>query len=77
MRSLQQRKFDPDGVYVRRWVPELAKLPDEHLAEPWNAPDDVQQEAGCVIGRDYPKPLVDLKDSRAEAIERFGAQRDR
>jgi len=74
---LQQRKFDPDGVYVRRWVPELADLPDEHLAEPWETPDDVQEAAGCVVGRDYPEPLVDLKQSRAEAIERFGAQRDR
>ena len=73
---LQQGKFDPDGVYVRRWVPELAALPDKHLAAPWEAPEEVQEEAGCAIGRDYPEPLVDLKESRAEAIARFGEQRD-
>ena len=72
---LQQRKFDPDGVYVRRWIPELRDLPDAHLAEPWDAPEDVQRDAGCVIGDGYPEPLVDLKDSRAEAIEAFKRQR--
>jgi len=73
---LQQEKFDPDGTYVRRWVPELEGFPDKHLGEPWNAPDEVQREAGCVIGSDYPEPLVDLKESRAEAIARFSDQRD-
>jgi len=73
----QQQKFDPDGVYVRRWVPELRALPDKYLAEPWEAPAEVQREAGCVIGDDYPEPLVDLRESRAEAIERFQQQRDR
>jgi deoxyribodipyrimidine photo-lyase len=72
----QQGRFDPEGVYVRRWVPELSRLPDEHLAAPWEAPSEVQEEAGCVVGRDYPEPLVDLGKSRAEAIARFGAQRD-
>lgn len=72
----QQQRFDRDGVYVRRWVPELAVLPTEHLARPWEAPDEVQREAGCLIGVDYPEPLVDLADSRAEAIARFGGQRD-
>ena len=72
---LQQEKFGADGVYVRRWVPELADLPDEHLAAPWEAPEEIQEEAGCVIGTDYPAPLVDLKESRAEAISRFEDQR--
>ena len=39
----QQRKFDPDGVYVRRWVPELRDVPDERLAEPWTMSDDEQR----------------------------------
>ena len=67
----QQERFGADGVYVRRWVPELARLPDQHLAEPWLAPADVQEDAGCVIGSDYPEPLVDLGDSRREAIAHF------
>jgi deoxyribodipyrimidine photo-lyase len=71
----QQRRFDPDGTYVRRWVPELQRIPDGHLAEPWAAPEEVQREAGCMVGEDYPRPIVDLGESRAEAIARFGDQR--
>jgi deoxyribodipyrimidine photo-lyase len=71
----QQERFDPGGDYVRRWVPEIRGLPDRFLAAPWEAPDEVQEEAGCVIGDDYAEPLVDLTESRAEAIERFGEQR--
>ncbi len=71
----QQERFDKDGTYVRRWVPELEDFPDKYLAEPWEAPEEVQSEAGCVIGSDYPEPLVDLKESRQEAISRFGDQR--
>jgi deoxyribodipyrimidine photo-lyase len=67
----QQQRFDPAGSYVRRWVPELRDFPERHLTAPWEAPDDVQKQAGCVIGRDYPAPLVDLGRSREEAIARF------
>ncbi len=48
----QQRQFDPDGAYVRRWVPELRGVPDEELVEPWTMSADEQTAAGCVIGRD-------------------------
>jgi len=70
----QQARFDPDGTYVRRWVPELRDFPDQHLATPWAAPEAVQNEAGCVIGSAYPEPLVDLGESRREAISRFRDQ---
>jgi len=70
----QQSRFDPDGIYARRWVAEIRELPDEHLAAPWRAPAAVQEAAGCVIGRDYPEPLVDLGESRREAISRFRDQ---
>ena len=71
----QQEKFDPDGTYVRRWVPELSGLPDKHLAAPWEATGEVLDDAGIELGEDYPLPLVDLKESRAEAIEQFKQQR--
>jgi deoxyribodipyrimidine photo-lyase len=71
----QQRRFDPQGAYVRRWVPELRRLPDEHLPAPWEAPEAVLADAGVELGVDYPEPLVDLGASRAEAIERFRAAR--
>ncbi len=64
-------RFDPDGEYVRRYVPELRDVPDEYLAEPWEMPDEVQDEAGCVIGADYPEPMVDHKQARQEALERY------
>ena len=57
-------RFDPEGDYVRRYVPELREVPDEYLAEPWTMPVEVQREAGCVIGEDYPEPIVDHAEAR-------------
>jgi deoxyribodipyrimidine photo-lyase len=65
--------FDPHGHYVRRYVPELRAVPDEHLAEPWEMPDELQRECGCVIGEDYPEPIVDHRQARQAAFERYGA----
>ena len=66
-----QERYDPEGEYVRRHVPELAEVPDEYLSEPWTMPAEVQERAGCVIGRDYPEPIVDHAQARREAIERY------
>jgi deoxyribodipyrimidine photo-lyase len=67
----QQERFDPDGAYVRRYVPELERVPGRDLAEPWKMPAEVQEQAGCRIGRDYPRPIVDHAQARAEALERY------
>jgi deoxyribodipyrimidine photo-lyase len=67
----QQERFDPDGTYVRRYVPELADVPHRYLAEPWTMPEAVQAEVGCRIGTDYPAPIVDHRQARAEALERY------
>ena len=64
-------RFDPRGEYVRRYVPELRGVPDEYLREPWTMPDDVQRTAGCVIGEDYPEPIVDHREAREEAFARY------
>jgi deoxyribodipyrimidine photo-lyase len=69
--TLQQRRFDPDGSYVRRWVPELERVPADLLPEPWTMTDAQQRDAGCVIGRDYPAPIVDHAVERRRAIELF------
>ena len=61
----------PTGAYVRRYVPELAAVPDEHLGEPWEMPPEVQREVGCVIGEDYPEPMVDHRAARQDALERY------
>ena len=70
-----QERFDPRGEYVRRYVPELRDVPDDFLAEPWTMPDEVQRACGCLIGNDYPRPIVDRRAARREASERFGAAR--
>ncbi len=67
----QGRKFDPDGEYVRRYVPELAKLPNKFIHSPWEAPADVLESAGVVLGETYPEPVVDLKQSRERALAAF------
>lgn len=66
-------RYDPRGTYVRRYVPELKWVPDEYLAEPWTMPDELQQECKTVIGRDYPEPIVDHKEARERALERYRA----
>ena len=60
----QGKKFDPTGAYVRRWVPELARLPDTFIHEPWRAPDAVLRSAGVVLGETYPRPIVDHGQAR-------------
>ncbi|MGE0230658.1 MAG: FAD-binding domain-containing protein, partial [Flavobacteriaceae bacterium] len=64
----QGRKFDPAGVYVRRWCPELSKLPDKYLHAPFEAPVNVMEEAGITLGTDYPLPIVDHAEARKAAL---------
>jgi len=70
---IQGGRFDAQGAYVRRWVPELADMPDKWLHNPWEAPAEVLGAAGVRIGTDYPAPIVDLKTSRARALEAASA----
>jgi deoxyribodipyrimidine photo-lyase len=67
----QGQKFDSDGCYVRRFVPEIASLPDKYLFSPWEAPEDVLKEAGVKLGVTYPEPIVNLKISREAALEAY------
>ncbi|MCX2974308.1 deoxyribodipyrimidine photo-lyase [Halieaceae bacterium IMCC8485] len=70
---LQGKKFDGDGEYVRRWLPELAGLSDRDLQIPWEAPPLVLADAGVTLGSDYPFPIVDHKDARAAALAAYDA----
>jgi deoxyribodipyrimidine photo-lyase len=72
---LQGRMYDPDGAYVRRWLPELAAVPAGYVHEPWSMPVDVQRESGCIIGLNYPAPILDHGWARDRAIEFFGNAR--
>jgi deoxyribodipyrimidine photo-lyase len=69
--ALHMERYDPEGAYVRRYVPELRDVPDEHIREPWTMPGEVQRKCGCVIGQDYPEPIVDRKRAREEALARY------
>ncbi|HEY8128901.1 MAG TPA: FAD-binding domain-containing protein, partial [Hyphomicrobium sp.] len=75
---LQGEKFDPNGDYVRRWVPELAGLPVDAIHAPWTADAETLEQAGVVLGKSYPWPIVDHKEARGGALrayEQLKAQR--
>lgn len=62
---------DPDGVFIKKWVPELASIPIEYIAEPHKMPKSVQNQYGCVIGKDYPSPIVDHVEAYQAAKKRI------
>ncbi|MFZ4116110.1 MAG: cryptochrome/photolyase family protein [Chthoniobacterales bacterium] len=68
---LQGEKFDPEGTYTRRFVPELRAIPKKFLFKPWEAPLEVLKAAGVDLGKTYPKPIVDLATSRDKALEAY------
>jgi deoxyribodipyrimidine photo-lyase len=68
---LQGKKFDPDGAYVRRFVPELARLPDAHIHAPWEAPPALLAASGVGLGTNYPHPIIDLAAGRNRALAAF------
>mmetsp|Transcript_28797 Transcript_28797/g.65075 ORF Transcript_28797/g.65075 Transcript_28797/m.65075 type:complete len:170 (-) Transcript_28797:65-574(-) len=62
---------DPEGKYIREFVPELANMPSKYIYAPWEAPLEVQKAAKCIVGKDYPKPIVDHRKASGENIARF------
>jgi deoxyribodipyrimidine photo-lyase len=74
---LQGRRFDPDGSYVRRWVPELAGIAGAAIHDPWTLDPNAQAQAGVRIGVDYPAPIVDHAEARARALEVYAATKAR
>jgi deoxyribodipyrimidine photo-lyase len=72
---LQGEKFDPHGAYVRRWVPELARMPDAYLNKPWTAPAEILRAAGVSLGANYPGPIVDHQAARTRALAALDAMR--
>jgi len=68
-------KFDADGEYIRRFLPELKKMPVKYLHQPWEAPGEVLAEAGVKLGEDYPKPIVKPGKSREQELKAFSGLR--
>jgi deoxyribodipyrimidine photo-lyase len=73
--TLQGTRFDPEGDYVRRWVPELAEVPSRYIHRPWAAPAEVLQSAGVRLGTTYPNQLIDHGEARRRALAAFSAMR--
>ncbi len=69
--TLQAKKSDPQGAYIRRWLAELEGVPDQYIHEPWRMPEEVQKEAGCRIGQEYPAPIVDHAQARQRALATY------
>ncbi|MET0876953.1 MAG: deoxyribodipyrimidine photo-lyase, partial [Tardiphaga sp.] len=73
---LQGEKFDPDGVYVRRWVPELKDMPSKFIHQPWNASPLELTRAGVTLGDSYPMPIIDHKLGRERALKAYATTRN-
>jgi len=69
--ALQSSRFDADGAYVKRWVPELAQLETPWLHRPWDAPESILRKAGVQLGAGYPVALIDHAFARARALEAY------
>lgn len=73
---LQGQKFDPNGSYLRRWLPELAHVPDQFIHTPWEMPADLQSRSHCVIGQDYPEPIVDHLRAKDRTLAAYAQARE-
>jgi len=68
---LQGEKFDKEGLYVKKWVPELEKVPSKFVHKPWEMELKYQEAIKTIIGKDYPRPIVIHEKARASALEAF------
>ncbi|MGI9255550.1 MAG: cryptochrome/photolyase family protein [Salinispira sp.] len=74
---LQGKKFDSNGEYIRRYIPELSELPNRYVFSPWEAPPEILRAANVTLGNNYPKAIVNLADSRRRALDAYSGTRSR
>jgi deoxyribodipyrimidine photo-lyase len=74
--SSQGERFDPDGAYVKKYLPALANVPTKYIHAPWNMPVALQRSCGVIIGEAYPLPIVDHATQRVRALELYKAVRN-
>lgn len=74
---LQSKKFDPEGAYIRQYLPELARVPNAYIHEPHTMPLALQKQVGCIIGVDYPAPIVDHHFARARTLSAYAVVSDK
>ena len=72
----QGEKFDPSGAYIKKWIPELTKVPAKFIHSPWKMTKSEQEAVGCVLGKDYPLPIVDHKVQREKALQLYRGSND-
>ena len=72
----QGEKYDPEGKYIRKWVPELEDVPDEYIHRPQKMNQIAQKESNCIIGEDYPEPIINHDEERKKSVERFEDARE-
>ena len=71
----QGERFDAEGGYVGQWVPELTKLPDKYIHAPWTAPKEILKQAEVVLGKTYPRPIVEHAAARTKALQAYDIMR--
>ncbi|MCD8500307.1 MAG: FAD-binding domain-containing protein, partial [Gammaproteobacteria bacterium] len=69
--TTQGEKFDSQGTYTKKFLPELKRLPNKYLFQPWTAPTQILAASNIILGKTYPNPIVDLSISRKEALEAY------
>ncbi len=67
-------KFDPQGAYIRRYLPELRHVPTDYIHQPWTMPEFTQRQVGCLIGKDYPQPIIEHAAARERALFEYNTR---